>query len=104
MQRLAKKLEGEGFVMLAVSEDDEASKVRAFVEEMNIDFPVLIDSTGSVGRTYGITGYPETFIIDREGRQVARFIGPRNWSDPQIETDIRTLIDEGRWVRGPDGN
>lgn len=103
MQRLAKKLAGEGFVMLAVSEDDEAGKVQAFVDEMNLDFPVLIDSTGTVGRLYGITGYPETFIIDREGKQVARFIGPRDWSDPEVEQDIRTLIDEGRWVRGPDG-
>lgn len=104
MKRLAKKLAGEGFVMIAVSEDDEAGKVQAFVDEMNIDFPVLIDSTGSVGRQYGITGYPETFIIDRAGKQVARYIGPRDWSDPQVEKDIRTLIDEGRWVRGPDGN
>lgn len=104
MQRLAKKLEGEGFVMLAVSEDDSADKVKAFAQEMNLDFPLLIDSTGTVGRSYGITGYPETFIIDRNGKQVARFIGPRDWSDPQIEKDLRTLIDEGRWVRGPDGN
>jgi peroxiredoxin len=104
MQRLSEKLQGEGFVMLAVSEDDAMDKVKAFVEEMKVGFPVLIDSTGSVGRLYGITGYPETFIIDREGRQVARFIGPRDWSDPKIEQDLRTLIDEGRWVRGPDGN
>jgi len=104
MQRLAEKLEGEGFVMLAVSEDDSVDDVRAFVEEMGIGFPVLIDSTGTVGRAYGITGYPETFIIDREGKQMARFIGPRDWTDPQVERDLRTLIDEGRWVRGPDGN
>lgn len=104
MKRLAQRLAGEGFVMLAVSEDDEPGKVQAFVDEMQLDFPVLIDSTGSVGRQYGITGYPETFIIDRAGKQVARFIGPRNWSDPQVEADLRTLIDEGRWVRGPDGN
>ncbi len=104
MQRLAKKLEGEGFVMLALSEDDEATKVKAFVDEMNIEFPVLIDPTGAVGRQYGITGYPETFIINREGKQVARYIGPRDWSDPQVERDLRTLIDEGRWDRGPDGN
>ena len=104
MQRLAQSLDGEGFVILAVSEDDGPEKVRAFVDEMKLEFPVLIDSTGTVGRTYGITGYPETFVIDRQGRQVARFIGPRDWDDPQIVEDLRILIDEGRWVRGPDGN
>ena len=59
---------------------------------------------GQIGRRYGITGYPETFIIDREGRQLARFIGPRDWRDPAIARDLKTLIDTGKWVRGPDGN
>lgn len=103
MQALADKLGGDDFVMLAVSEDDASGPVKQFVEEMKITFPVLIDSTGEVGRRYGITGYPETFIIDREGRQVARFIGPKDWKDPSIERDLKTLIDSGQWVRGPDG-
>jgi len=104
MQALSKKFSDEDFVILAVSEDDGVPAVKKFVDEMRLDFPVLIDSTGAVGRRYGITGYPETFLIDREGKQVARFIGPRDWRDPAFERDLRTLIDEGRWVRGPDGN
>ena len=104
MQELAKKLAGEDFVMLGVSEDDGGkAEVEKFVEEMKIGFPVLIDPEGDVGRRYGITGYPETFVIDRDGRQVARFIGPRDWRDPAIERDLRTLISTGKWVRGPDG-
>lgn len=104
MQELAKKLAGEDFVMLGVSEDDGGkAEVEKFVEEMKIGFPVLIDPEGEVGRRYGITGYPESFVIDRDGRQVARFIGPRDWRDPTIERDLRTLISTGKWVRGPDG-
>jgi phosphatidylglycerol---prolipoprotein diacylglyceryl transferase len=104
MQDLANKLVGDDFVMLAVSEDDGVAPVEKFIEEMKISFPVLVDPTGEVGRRFGITGYPETFIIDREGRQVARFIGPKNWKDPAIERDLRTLIDTGQWVRAPDGD
>ena len=104
MEALAEKLGAQDFVMLAVSEDDGSEPVRRFVDEMKITFPVLVDSTGEIGRRYGITGYPETFIIDREGRQLARFIGPRDWRDPAIERDLKTLIDTGKWVRGPDGN
>jgi phosphatidylglycerol---prolipoprotein diacylglyceryl transferase len=105
MADLAKRMAGEDFVMLAVSEDDGgAAVVKPFVQELKLDFPVLVDPSGDVGRRYGVSGYPETFIIDREGRQVARFIGPRNWRDPAFEQDLRTLVKEGRWVRGPDGN
>jgi len=104
MVDLAKRMAGEDFVMLAVSQDDGgAAVVKPFVQEMKLDFPVLVDPTGDVGRRFEVTGYPETFIIDREGRQVARFIGPRDWRDPAFERDLRTLAKEGRWVRGPDG-
>ena len=105
MEDLARRLASEDFIMLAVSEDDGgAAVVEPFVQALKLTFPVLVDPTGDVGRRFGISGYPETFIIDREGRQVARFIGPRDWRDPAIERDLRTLIDEGRWVRGPDGS
>ncbi len=105
MEALSRKLAGEDFVMLAVSEDDGgAGVVKPFVEELKLTFPVLVDPQGEVGRRFSVTGYPETFVIDREGRQVARFIGPRDWKDPAMERDLRTLIREGRWVRGPDGS
>lgn len=104
MEELSKKLSGDDFVMLAVSEDDGGAQlVRDFVKEFQLSFPVLVDPSGDVGRRFGVYGYPETFIIDREGRVVARYIGPRDWRDPGIVQTIRTLIDEGRWTRGPDG-
>ena len=105
MEDLSRRLAGEDFVMWAVSEDDGgAPVVKKFVDEMKLTFPILVDPEGDVGRRYRVTGYPETFLIDREGRQVARFIGPRDWKDPKLEQDLRTLIETGKWVRGPDGN
>jgi len=105
MEALSKKFAAEDFIMLAISEDDGgAPVVKKFVDEMRLTFPILVSPTGEIGRSYGVFGYPETFLIDREGKQVARFIGPRDWKEPQFEQDLRTLITEGRWVRGPDGN
>lgn len=105
MEALSKKFAAEDFVMLAISEDDGgAPVVKKFADEMKLTFPILTSPTGEIGRSFGVFGYPETFLIDREGKQVARFIGPRDWKDPQFEQDLRTLITEGRWVRGPDGN
>jgi phosphatidylglycerol:prolipoprotein diacylglycerol transferase len=104
IEDLSKAFAGTDFVVLAVSEDDAGMPgVKKFVEEMNLTFPVLVSPTGEVGQRYNITGYPETFIIDREGKQLARYVGPSNWRDPAFQNDLRTLIQEGRWVRGPDG-
>jgi len=105
MEALSKKFAADDFVMLAISEDDGgAPVVKKFADEMKLTFPILTSPTGEIGRSYGVFGYPETFIIDREGKQVARYIGPRDWKDPRFEEDLRTLVKEGRWLRGPDGN
>ena len=47
-----------------------------FVAQRAPAFEVLLDPGGTVGTQYGITGYPETFLVDRDGKLTAKFIGP----------------------------
>lgn len=80
MERLHQRMEGRDFVMLAVSEDEGGrATVAPFVKKMGITFPVLLDQEGVVPPRYGVTGFPETFIIDREGRVIQHTIGPEDW-------------------------
>jgi len=65
-----------GLVVLGVAGDDDASRVREFVAQKAPAFEVLLDPGGTVGTQYGITGYPETFLVDRDGKLTAKFIGP----------------------------
>jgi cytochrome c biogenesis protein CcmG/thiol:disulfide interchange protein DsbE len=84
METLYRRLKGRDFVMLAVSQDDEGLKtVKPFVEKNGLTFPVLLDPKASVSGQYGVTGYPETFVIDREGKVVQHVIGPENWENDQ---------------------
>jgi peroxiredoxin len=93
MERLWQRLKDRGFVLLAVSEDEQgAAAVRPFVQEMQLTFPVLLDPTGDVGSRYGVWGYPESFLIDREGRVVERVIGPRDWASPAQIAAIERLL------------
>ena len=99
MEHLYRRLSGKDFVMLAVSEDEDGTSiVRQFVDEVGITFPVLIDPDGVVPPRYGVTGYPETFIIDRNGRIVAHEIGPREWDVPESHAAFRRLIERGEWT------
>lgn len=98
MQTLADRLRGEDFVLLAASQDvDGATTVRPYLEEGGYDFPVLLDVRGEVGKQYGVTGYPETFIIDRQGRVVYHHVGYGDWAQPQVEAALRRLIAHGVW-------
>jgi cytochrome c biogenesis protein CcmG/thiol:disulfide interchange protein DsbE len=93
MERLWQRLRGKGFVLLAVSQDEQgADAVAPFVREHQLTFPVLVDPEHQVGDRYGVWGYPESFLIDREGRVVERVIGPRDWASPQQIAAIERLL------------
>lgn len=96
MERLYSQLRGPNFELLAVSEDEGgADVVRAFVREVAVTFPVLLDPERQVGVRYGVWGYPETFIIDREGLIVERVIGPRTWDTPEQVAALTALMRTG---------
>jgi len=104
METLYKKLKNADFVMLAASQDvDGKTTVLPYVQENGFSFPILLDVTGEVGKKYGVTGYPETFIIDRQGRIVHHHIGYNDWTNPAVETALRKLADQGVWEGWDDG-
>jgi peroxiredoxin len=95
LQVLYERLRDEGFTVLAVSIDDAGSreKVEAFARSLELDFPILLDPEQGVYRAYQAYGVPETFVIDRQGRVVERFVGPKSWADARYERAIRSLLE-----------
>ncbi len=84
-----------GFKLLAVAMDERPDKVvPPFVEEYRIGYSVLL-VTEEVAEAYGpILGYPTKFLVDREGRIAATFIGPV--PKRVLEARIRSLLGEPR--------
>jgi peroxiredoxin len=97
LEALAKKMAGRDFVLVAISEDEQPKLVKPWIEGRGLTFPVLLDERGAVGHDYGVTGYPETFIIDRQGKVVHHHIGYRDWSEPGIVGALERLLDSGEW-------
>jgi thiol-disulfide isomerase/thioredoxin len=94
LEMLQRDMAGMDFVILAVSEDATgAEAVKPYVDEFGFTFPILLSPDGAVGRKYGITGYPETFIIDKSGQVVVHHVGPRHWADSGVRAMLRQLID-----------
>jgi peroxiredoxin len=95
MQRLYNRFQSREFAMLAVSQDEDgAAAVAPFVRELGLSFPVLLDREGRVSGRYGVTGYPETFIIDRRGQVVNHIIGPADWASDELVAYFQRLIDQ----------
>lgn len=76
LNRITREYGPRGLVVLGLAADEDVATVRRFLEENPVDFEVLLDASGAVGTKYRLTGYPETFLIDREGRLAMKVIGP----------------------------
>ena len=76
LNQIALDYADRGLVVLGVAGDDDTQRVRDFLVKSPLKFPVLLDPDGAIGTQYGITGYPETFFVDREGRVREKIIGP----------------------------
>ena len=70
------------FVFLSVVYREDPAKTRDYIRVNNYDIPVFTDPEARTARTYGVSGVPETFIIDPEGILQKRVIGPGRWEDP----------------------
>ncbi|MDW7774181.1 MAG: TlpA disulfide reductase family protein [Desulfobulbaceae bacterium] len=69
----------EYFQMITVLYNDRPEYALNVVNKAGADFPVLIDLEADAAREYGLTGVPETYIIDPQGILREKFIGPRDW-------------------------
>jgi peroxiredoxin len=93
MEKLYRKFKGQNFEILAVSIDEPGLKaVAPFMKKSNLTFPALIDSEGAVKAVYGITGIPESFIIDQQGILLKKIVGPVDWATPNIFRFFSELI------------
>jgi peroxiredoxin len=66
----------QGFVILAIS-DEDAAKVNPFIAERKISYPVMLDPGRKVNELFGVEGIPKSFVYDREGKLVAQSIDMR---------------------------
>jgi len=89
---LYKQYREKGMEVLAVNSGELQSAVHAFIYNNYLSFPVALDSDGKVSGTYGIQAIPTTFLIDREGKIIARIVGSINWDTPKIHTALEMLL------------
>ena len=92
-EKLYRRYRSEGVAVLAVTLDKNAGpKIKSFVDEYELSFPILLDEKGEVERLYPSMTIPFTYVIDREGRVVARVDGAKNWESNETFEAIEYLL------------
>jgi cytochrome c biogenesis protein CcmG, thiol:disulfide interchange protein DsbE len=82
--QLQQRLKDKGITVVGVSVDVDNDNYHRFLKDHNIDFLTVRDPDQKANNLYGTFKFPETYIIDRNGIVRRKFIGPVDWSQPEI--------------------
>jgi thiol-disulfide isomerase/thioredoxin len=94
MERLYQEFKNKNFVVLAVNVKDNRKDAMAFVKELKVTYPIVLDPNGDVGLLYGAFGLPTTYLIGPKGEGLARVWGPAEWYSPGARELFKALLEE----------
>jgi cytochrome c biogenesis protein CcmG/thiol:disulfide interchange protein DsbE len=94
MEALHRDFGEKGLKIVAVSIDQIAgpTEIREFARELGLTFEILHDSAQHIVRDYRVNGYPQSFVIGRDGTIRRKWIGPENWNSPSNRALVTALL------------
>jgi peroxiredoxin len=85
MEILHQRYGGDGgLAIVAVDVRESEDLVKDFVDEYELTFDILLDTTGKISSVYGARSIPTTYLIDRDGTILGLVIGSRKWDTPEV--------------------
>ena len=94
MQELYSTLPKDKFKMLAILHKDDPKRADILATKFGITMPILDDQNNIVGSNYGLTGVPETYIVDKQGILREKYIGPAQWNSPAVIQMLTAYINQ----------
>ena len=94
---MAESLAGNNIAILPLSVDrDGPEVVSTFYQENDIDaLPLFVDDGLKAFRAFKLAGIPATVFVDEDGNEIARVLGDRDWSKPEVTELVRKLVAGG---------
>ena len=92
LNRLFQTIGGADFTVLGVNIETRIAPAKRFAADFELTFPVLLDTTNKVAEQYGVFNIPQSFLIDRNGRLLHRYLGYIDWMTAENLEKLRSLI------------
>jgi peroxiredoxin len=94
MEALHRDFGSKGLRVVAVSVDQIAGppQIREFAKELGLSFEILHDSAQTIVRAYQVNGYPQSFVIGRDGTIRRKWIGAEDWNSPSNRALVKALL------------
>jgi len=78
LENVWRDYKGRGVVFVGVNVSDTRQDALDYIKEFDITYSNGPDQGKKIYNTYGVTGFPETFLVNREGVVVRKYVGPLN--------------------------
>ena len=93
MQRIYEELSSEGVEVVAISIDrNKKERVKQYIKNYNLTFPILLDPGQKVRKDYFILGLPTSYLIGIDGKLKGFISGAREWDSNASKEMFSTLI------------
>lgn len=77
--------------VVAVDTEDDLANYRAYLERRPLPLFSVFDAGSHSNALYGTHRFPESYLIDKNGVIRRKFIGPQDWTSPEIMDSLRKL-------------
>lgn len=91
LQRLHDNPAVRNLKILAVNVGESKRRVASFIARQKLSLPILIDAEGIVQERYAVQQLPMVFLIDDQGKIIARHLGLRDWNSGDAITELNQL-------------
>jgi cytochrome c biogenesis protein CcmG, thiol:disulfide interchange protein DsbE len=92
LERWHRRMADQGGTVVGVDVLDVTADAQAFIDEYGLSYPMLKDKDGDALESFGVVAYPETFVIDRDGRITAVRRGPVD--EAFMRAEVAPLLEE----------
>ncbi len=92
LDEFAREFKPAGVVVLGVSIDKNEAQYRKFLTRFQVPFETSRDPNADISTSYGTFQFPESYLIDRNGKVIEKVISNQNWMDPEFLARVRKML------------
>ncbi len=92
MNKLRALLAGRPFAVLAVNLAESEPRIRRFLEQLPLDFPVLLDRDSAAAKAWRARFLPASFVVGPDGRIRYAVLGEMDWTGERVRDAINALL------------
>jgi len=96
LEKFAEQVRPLGVDVVGVSVNQDLGDLQKFVADYYLSFIIARDPLQALSHRYGTYQFPETYILDRNGRLASKIISNIDWQDPRMLSFVRELAQPGK--------